>query len=102
MQLLHSYYALFTVTCLAVLPSSSGGKSTSSCLRPSSRSNSAIRNSAALGAGRKTGCDLLPGGRASASLQPSPTFRPKLVAPLLKQLPLNPQLFGQAKDACGI
>src|ERR1700691_4622544 len=38
-------------------------KSTSNCLRPSSRSSSAIRNSAALGAGGETISDLLPGGR---------------------------------------
>src|ERR1700677_3384856 len=38
-------------------------KSTSSCLRRSSRSSSAIRKSAALGTGGETFCDLLPGGR---------------------------------------
>src|ERR1700735_1864147 len=37
-------------------------KSTSSCLRPSRRSNSAIRSSAALGRGGDTFCHLLPGG----------------------------------------
>src|ERR1700691_2564966 len=50
-------------------------KSTSSCLRPSSLSNSAIRNSAASGRGGETVCDLLPGGRplrrSNAALPPA-------------------------------
>ncbi|MDX6459628.1 MAG: hypothetical protein QOE55_3325, partial [Acidobacteriaceae bacterium] len=51
-------------------------KSSSTCLRPSSRSSSAIRNSAALGCGDvETDFDLLPGGlpgpRSSADLPPA-------------------------------
>src|ERR1700678_967359 len=46
-------------------------KSTSNCLRPSSRSNSAIRDSPALGAGGETISDLLPGGRPRCRSSPA-------------------------------
>src|SRR5271156_7176762 len=50
-------------------------KSTSSCLRPNSRSSSAIRDSAALGAGWETAFAWLPGGRplrrSKAALPPA-------------------------------
>src|ERR1700679_1745326 len=46
-------------------------KSTSSCLRPSSRSNSAIRSSVALVTGREIFCGLLPGGRPTRLSSPA-------------------------------
>src|SRR5271156_793379 len=46
-------------------------KSTSNCLRPSSRSNSAIRSSVALAGGGLDVFDLLPGGRPTCLSNPA-------------------------------